>query len=66
MHAALGPYVRHRLAQIDPEFRIDLAEANCARPCDQAREPEGSEPGVVESCAAFEIADADEDVVDQC
>lgn len=66
MHAALRRHGRHRLAQIDPEFRIGLGEANCALPCDQAPEPEGSELGVVKSCSAFEIADADQDVVDQC
>lgn len=44
MHAALRCYVRHRLAQIDPEFRIGLAETDRALPSDQAREPAGSNP----------------------
>lgn len=66
MHAALQWNKRHGVAQIDPEFRIGLAEANCARPCDLVREPEGGERGAVKSCAAFNIADADEDVVDHC
>src|SRR5947209_20387836 len=64
MHAALRRHKRHALAQIDPEFRIGLAEADHARPRDQPGEAERGEGCFVKFRGAIELADADGDVVD--
>src|SRR5277367_525684 len=64
MGAATLLHPRHALAQIDPELRIGFAEADRGRPRHQTRKPERRQGRPVESRGAFEVANADGDVVD--
>ena len=64
VRAALGRDLCHAGAQIDPELRIGLAEADRRRPRHEPREAERGERCLVETRGAIEIGDADGDVVD--
>jgi hypothetical protein len=57
-------YLGHIGAKVDPELRIALAETDRRRPRHQARQPERGQRDFIEARGAFEIADADGDVVD--
>ena len=64
MRAALRRDRRHAVAQIDPELRIALAEADRRRPRHQARKPERRQRRFIEPRGALEVADADGDMID--
>src|ERR1700690_806162 len=64
MDAAFWRDPRHARAQIDPELRIALAEADRARPRHQPRKPERGQDCLIEPRGSFEVADADGDMVD--
>src|SRR5471030_667789 len=64
MDAAFMRHRRHPGAQIDPEPGIALAEADRRRPRDEARQTKRRQCGLVEPRGAFEVADAEGDVVD--
>src|SRR5437667_7624248 len=64
MDAALRLDLRHLGAQVDPELRIALAKPDRRQPRHQSRKPERRQSGFIEAGRAFEIANADGDVVD--
>src|SRR5262249_34724225 len=64
MSAAFMRHFCHPIAQVDPELRIGLAEADGRRPCDEARQPERGERRLIEARGAVEIGYTDGDVID--
>src|SRR5260370_31559363 len=55
---------RHIGAKIDPELRIALAEADRRGTRDQARQSKRRQRGFIKARGAFEVADADGDMID--
>src|SRR3977135_1761783 len=55
---------RHTGAQVDPELGIALAETDRRRPRHQSRKPERRQRQFIKSRGAFEVADANGDMVD--
>src|SRR6202008_4834888 len=64
MRAAFIRDLRHVGAQIEPELRIALAEADRRRPAHQPREPERCQHRLVETRRTVEVGNTDGDVVD--
>src|SRR5258705_3117432 len=64
MRAAPRLNRRHTGTQVDPELGIALAETDRRRPRHQPRKPERRQHRFIKTRGAFEVADADGDVVD--
>src|SRR5262249_26354064 len=64
MRATFVRHLAHRRAKIDPELRISLAKADSSRARHEPRQPEHSQRRLVETRGAFEVGNADGDVID--
>src|ERR1700674_5644140 len=64
MAAAVRRDRRHARAPIDPEFRIGFAETDRGGPCHDPLQAERRQCCFIKTRRAFEVADADGDVVD--
>src|SRR5262249_22197111 len=64
VRTAFMRHLCHPRAQIDPELRVGLSEADHRRPRHQARQPKRGEHRFIEARGALEIGDADGNVID--